>query len=75
MGALGLVAAGIAFGLLGAFFLTRVLASLLFGVRPIDPIALSAAALLMLIVALLASAGPAVRAARVDPARTLRSEG
>lgn len=72
--ALGLAAIGIAIGLVGAIALTRFIAKLLFGVRPIDPWTLGGAAALLLAVALIASWLPARRAAGVDPARALRAE-
>ena len=58
-----------------AFGLTRVLATLLFGVSPLDPLVLASAAAVMALVGLVAAALPASRAARVDPATALRSEG
>jgi putative ABC transport system permease protein len=65
---------GIAGGV-GVFMLVaRFLRSFLFGVAPNDPVSVSAAALMLLVVAALASWIPARRAARVDPAETLRSE-
>lgn len=65
---------GVALGLIGALALTRVLAHLLFGVSPKDPITLAAVALLLGAVALLACWLPARRAARVDPMVALRCE-
>jgi ABC-type antimicrobial peptide transport system permease subunit len=69
-----LAGAGIAAGLLAALALSRGLGSLLFGVGPGDPWTLTAAAALLLAVALAACLAPALRAARVDPAITLREE-
>jgi putative ABC transport system permease protein len=66
--------AGMAIGLGGAFLLSRYMASLLFEVRPNDPLIFSAGAVLLLIVALLASWLPARRAAKVDPIVALRCE-
>ena len=60
-------------GLAGAFALTRFLSTLLFGVGPNDPVTLTAAAGILTVVALGATAWPAWRAARIDPAGTLRS--
>jgi ABC-type antimicrobial peptide transport system permease subunit len=70
----GVAAIGVALGLAGAVALTRLLASLLFGVPPGDPLTLGAAATSLLIVAALASWWPAHHAASVDPAVSLRSE-
>ena len=49
--------------------------SLLFGVRPIDPVPYVAAAVLIVAVAAIAIAGPARRAARIDPAAALNRGG
>ncbi|HEU4628479.1 MAG TPA: ABC transporter permease [Gemmatimonadaceae bacterium] len=70
---LRLLVIGTALGLAGSLALTRVLASLLFGVQPTDPLTFGAVTLLLLAVALLASYLPARRAARADPARALRA--
>ena len=48
--------------------------SLLFGVEPLDPVALAVSPLLLAIVALAACVFPAMRAARTDPAVCLRAE-
>ncbi|HEX9761288.1 MAG TPA: ABC transporter permease, partial [Candidatus Acidoferrales bacterium] len=65
---------GIAAGLFGAAGLTRFLGSFLFQVSPSDPVALGGVTLLLGVVALLACALPARRAARVDPMVALRFE-
>lgn len=65
---------GLAIGLGGAAALTRVMQSLLFGVRPLDPIAFAAAPSPLLPVAVVACLLPASRAARTDPAEALRAE-
>jgi predicted permease len=65
---------GILVGAGAAFFLTRLMEGLLFGVAPRDPATFAAAAGSLLVVALLASAVPALRAARVDPLEALRTE-
>jgi predicted permease len=65
---------GAVIGIAAAAFLTRTLASLLFGVTPLDPVTFAAAPALLVITALVACVAPAVRAVRVDPAVTLRQE-
>lgn len=70
----GLAAIGLGMGLIGAWWLTRLLQSLLFGVTATDPLTFGAAAVLLTVVAILASAIPALRAARVDPMAALRCD-
>jgi putative ABC transport system permease protein len=65
---------GIALGVAGAFAVTRLLASMLYGVAPTDPATFASVAGLLGAVALLACWLPARRAARVDPNVALRSE-
>ena len=65
---------GVVIGVGGAFWLTRFLASFLFGVKAWDPIAFVATPLLLTAVALLAIWIPAMRATRVDPMTALRLE-
>ena len=65
---------GIAIGLVGALGLSYVMRSLLFDVSPLDPLSIGGAALLLLIVAVLASYIPARRAARIDPQSAIRAE-
>ena len=65
---------GLLIGAISAFELSRFLKTLVFEVSPSDPLIYSAAALLMLTVALAACYIPARRAARVDPVVTLRWE-
>jgi predicted permease len=65
---------GLAAGLLGALAAGRLLSGLLFGVAASDPATFAASAIFLLAVALLASALPALRAARLDPVDVLRSE-
>lgn len=69
-----LALAGIAIGLAAAFVLTRLIASLLFGVRAWDPFAFLWAAAILGVVALLAVWLPSVRACRIDPIQALRTE-
>ena len=72
--ALALAAAGVACGMTAAWGLTRLLASQLYGVSPTDPWTFTAAAVLLPLVALLASHLPARRAIRIDPTVVLRKE-
>ena len=72
----GLVLAGIGvvIGLGLAFGLTRLMAGLLFGVSPLDPVTLACVAVGLTLVALMASYLPARRAADADPMNALRAE-
>jgi putative ABC transport system permease protein len=73
-GGLKLVAIGIALGLTGAFALTRMLETMLFGVTAHDPVVFAGNAALLIVVAGVACAVPALRATRVDPIVALRAE-
>jgi putative ABC transport system permease protein len=72
--ALGLAFAGAAVGLVGALIVSRLMAGMLYGVRPTDPLTFAGVALLLIVVALLACYFPARRAIRVDPLVALRHE-
>ncbi|MEX1128630.1 MAG: ABC transporter permease [Vicinamibacterales bacterium] len=69
-----LAVAGVVIGALGAAFLTRLMADLLFGVKPFDPLTFGVVAAGLTGVALLASYVPGRRATRVDPVIALRAE-
>jgi putative ABC transport system permease protein len=66
--------AGIALGALAGAAAFRVLNSLLYGIKATDPLTLSGAALLLLVLAGAAAAVPAVRATRIAPAKSLRAD-
>lgn len=69
-----LIFAGGATGVLAAFMAARVLGSLLYGVRPHDPLIMAAAPVVLGAIALLACLAPANSAASVDPMAVLRQE-
>jgi putative ABC transport system permease protein len=69
-----LALAGLGLGLLGTFFLQRVMGNLLYGIGRVDSGALGIVSVLLLAAALLACYFPARRAARVDPLVALREQ-
>jgi predicted permease len=69
-----LIAGGLAAGMLAALGLTWLMKSLLFGVKPFDPITFATVAVVLLIVSLAATYVPARRATRLDPVAVLRDE-
>jgi putative ABC transport system permease protein len=71
---LTLAGIGLILGLAGAYLAGRGMERLLFGVKPSDPLAYAAAAILCLVTTLFACYLPARRASRIDPMVTVRSE-
>jgi predicted permease len=69
-----LAVAGLAIGLAGSFALTRFIATMLFAVKPTDPLTFGAVSAILLGIGLLASWLPARRATRIDPIVALRSD-
>jgi len=69
-----LAGAGVVLGVAAAYGLTRVLATLLFGVKSADPLTFVSVALILTVVALVAGLIPAMRATRIDPILALRHE-
>jgi putative ABC transport system permease protein len=69
-----LALAGCALGLLGAAAASRLLQTLVFDVSPFDPLVLTLAAILVLMLAMAASLLPARRAASIDPMKSLRAD-
>ena len=70
----GLALVGVALGLAGAFALTRVLEAQLFGVTRTDPATFALVAVVLTLVATMATLIPALRATRLDPVRALSAE-
>ena len=71
---IGLAGVGVVAGLVGAWLVSSVMTSLLFGVSTTDPVTYASVALTLSLVAAIASWLPAQRAAAVDPARALRQD-
>jgi ABC-type antimicrobial peptide transport system permease subunit len=71
---MALALAGVIIGVAAALGVTRLMASLLYGVTPKDPIAMTSVALLLVGVALAATYLPARRASQMDPVESLRYE-
>jgi predicted permease len=69
-----LAASGLAIGLAGAFAAARLIASMLYGVKATDPVAFALSAVLLALIAFVASYLPARRAMRVNPIEALRHE-
>jgi putative ABC transport system permease protein len=69
-----LAAIGLAIGVAGAFAVTRLMTTLLYGVRPTDPVVFAAVAAALMTVALIASLVPSFRVTRIRPASALRYE-
>jgi putative ABC transport system permease protein len=74
VGGLKLTALGVVIGIAASAALVRSLATLLFGVPPLDPLTFVVAPLALTVVALLACLAPAIRALRADPIAALRAE-
>ena len=71
---LRLTLAGLVIGIAGSWFLSRFLTSLLYEVKPSDPVVFVAVSAVLAAVALLASLLPSLRATRIDPSTALRYE-
>jgi len=74
MQSLGMATIGAILGLLGAAAAQRLTSGLLFGISSMDPITFATSTVFLLAVAAMASAIPAARVLRIDPARTLRQD-
>ena len=70
---LAMSAAGILIGVACFLALSGSVTGMLYGISPISAASLAGAALFLLLIAALGSAGPALRAAAIDPARTLKA--
>ncbi len=69
-----LAATGLAIGIVVSLVLTRFMQEMLYGIKPFDPLTFVTVTLVLLLVSLVASSAPALRAARLDPMRTLREQ-
>jgi ABC-type antimicrobial peptide transport system permease subunit len=65
---------GLGLGLVMSFAATRIFPSMLFGMKPLDPVVLSGVIATLLAVAVLACLVPPWRASRLDPMKALRTE-
>jgi ABC-type antimicrobial peptide transport system permease subunit len=72
--AVRVIATGVVIGLALSAALSRLLATILFGVQPLDPVTFASVTILLALTAAVSIAGPALRATRVDPAVALRGE-
>jgi putative ABC transport system permease protein len=73
--AIKVIMVGAVIGLIGAAALARSISTFLHGVRPLDPLTFGAVAAVLTVTAALATIGPALRAARVDPVVAFRNDG
>jgi ABC-type antimicrobial peptide transport system permease subunit len=71
---IGLALTGIAIGAAGMLVVSRLLASLLYGVSPVDPVAFAAASIALLLIGAAAAFIPARKAGMTDPALVLREQ-
>jgi predicted permease len=71
---MGLATVGAAVGMLASLFVTGFLEKLLYGVTPLDQLTFATVTVVLLLVALVAGAAPAMRASRVDPMNALRDQ-
>ncbi|HEY3929703.1 MAG TPA: ABC transporter permease [Candidatus Koribacter sp.] len=71
---LSLALLGLVIGVLLSVALTRYMASMLYSIKPLDPVTMLSVTAILLLVSLLASTAPAWRAARLDPMKTLRDQ-
>jgi ABC-type antimicrobial peptide transport system permease subunit len=69
-----LTASGVAFGVLAAFMLTRLMSNMLYKISPHDPLAFGSAIAVITIASLAACFFPAWRATRIDPIQALRKQ-